>query len=98
MIRDAALVADRALLFQAVYVVAFTYVLWFWLMRRYPAAGLVELHLSDAGLRRAVRRPDPWRAAGVRYFVALALIGAGLILVNRPAAVPPGGEHACATF
>ena len=29
-----------ALLFQAVYVVAFTYVLWFWLMRRYPAAGL----------------------------------------------------------
>ena len=44
-----ALVPTLALLFQAIYVVAFTYVLWFWLMRRYPASGLVELRLPDAG-------------------------------------------------
>ena len=34
--------ADAALLFQAIYVVAFTYVLWFWLIRRYPASGLAS--------------------------------------------------------
>ena len=33
-------VATGALLFQAVYVVAVTYVMWFWLMRHYPASGL----------------------------------------------------------
>jgi drug/metabolite transporter (DMT)-like permease len=34
-IRDPAVLPTMALLFQAVYVVAFTYVLWFWLLRRY---------------------------------------------------------------
>ena len=38
--RDPDVLPVAALLFQAVYIVAFTYVLWFWLMRRYPAAGL----------------------------------------------------------
>ena len=38
--REVSAVPVAALLFQAIYVVAVTYVLWFWLMRRYPAAGL----------------------------------------------------------
>ena len=38
--RDPAVLPTLALLFQAVYIVAFTYVLWFWLLRRYPASGL----------------------------------------------------------
>ena len=40
LIRDANAAATWALVFQSVYVVAITYVLWFWLMQRYPASGL----------------------------------------------------------
>src|SRR5690606_27658614 len=40
ILRDVTPLATGSLLFQAVYVVAFTYVLWFWLMRRYPASAL----------------------------------------------------------
>jgi drug/metabolite transporter (DMT)-like permease len=83
-IRDGNWLATGALLFQAIYVVAFTYVVWFWLMRRYPAAGLSSFaFLTPAfgvlcgGL--LLDEPLSWR-----IFAALALIAAGLIIVNRP--------------
>jgi drug/metabolite transporter (DMT)-like permease len=83
-IRDGNWLASGALLFQAIYVVAFTYVVWFWLMRRYPAAGLSSFaFLTPAfgvlcgGL--LLDEPLSWR-----IFAALALIAAGLIIVNRP--------------
>jgi len=73
-----------ALLFQAVFVVAFTYLVWFWLMRRYPAAGLASFaFLTPAfsvllgGL--LLDEPLTWRIG-----LALALIAGGLIVVNRP--------------
>ncbi|MGB3388858.1 MAG: DMT family transporter, partial [Pseudaminobacter sp.] len=42
IVREVTLLANTALLFQAIFVVAFTYNMWFWLMRRYPAAGLAS--------------------------------------------------------
>ena len=54
-------------LFQAIYIVGITYMLWFWLMRRYPATGLSSLRVPDAGVRRAVRRLHPWRTAEHAY-------------------------------
>ncbi|TIW65578.1 MAG: DMT family transporter, partial [Mesorhizobium sp.] len=39
-IRAVTALPTLALLFQSFYIVAFTYVLWFWLLTRYPAAGL----------------------------------------------------------
>lgn len=77
-----------ALLFQAIFVVAFTYLIWFWLMRRYPAAGLASFaFLTPAfsvllgGL--LLGEQLTWRIA-----IALVLIASGLIIVNRPAKVP----------
>lgn len=79
-----------ALLFQAVYVVAITYVVWFWLMRRYPAAGVASFAFLTPAfgvLLGGVLLDEPltWR-----IFLALGLIAVGLIVVNRPARrIPP---------
>jgi drug/metabolite transporter (DMT)-like permease len=89
-IRDVALVPTLALLFQAVYIVAFTYVLWFWLMRRYPASGLASFTFLTPAfgvLFSGLLLGEPLSA---RLFVALALIAAGLIIVNGAA----GRKHA----
>jgi drug/metabolite transporter (DMT)-like permease len=83
-VRDFAMLPTLALLFQAVYVVAFTYVLWFWLLRRYPASGLSSFTFLSpvfGVLCGAVILSEPLT---VRIFLALGLIAAGLILVNRP--------------
>jgi drug/metabolite transporter (DMT)-like permease len=91
VLREVSALATGSLLFQAVFVVAFTYVLWFWLMRRYPASGLSSFtFLSPVfgvlGGGLLLGEPLSWR-----IFAALALIAAGLLLVNRPARrVQPG--------
>jgi drug/metabolite transporter (DMT)-like permease len=82
--REVTLVPTAALLFQAIYVVAVTYVLWFWLMRRYPAAGLSSFAFLTpvfGVLCGGLLLHEP---LSIRIFLALALIGAGLIIVNRP--------------
>ncbi len=87
-IRDLTPLPVFALLFQAVYVVAFTYVLWFWLLRRYPASGLSSFTFLSpvfGVLCGAVLLGEPLTQ---RIFIALALIGAGIIIVNRPARRP----------
>lgn len=84
-IRNFSAVPTLALLFQAIYVVAFTYVLWFWLLRRYPASGLSSFTFLSpvfGVLCGAVILNEPLT---VRIFLALGLIAAGLIIVNRPA-------------
>jgi drug/metabolite transporter (DMT)-like permease len=84
ILREPTPLSGGALAFQAVYVVAFTYILWFWLMRRYPAAGLSSFtFLTPAfavmcgGL--LLGEPLSWK-----IFAALGLIAGGLVLVNRP--------------
>jgi drug/metabolite transporter (DMT)-like permease len=77
-----------ALLFQAVFVVAFTYLVWFWLMRRYPASGLASfafLTPAFSVLLGGVLLGEPltWKIG-----LALVLIAAGLAIVNRPARAP----------
>lgn len=84
MLREVAPLATGALLFQAVYVVAFTYILWFWLVRRYPAAGLASFAFLSPAFSvicgwLLLDEPLTWK-----IFLALGLIAAGLIIVNRP--------------
>ncbi|MBO6901742.1 MAG: DMT family transporter [Rhizobiaceae bacterium] len=84
VLRDVTTLATASLLYQAVFVVAFTYVLWFWLMRRYPASGLSSFtFLSPVfgvlGGGLLLGEPLSWR-----IFAALTMIAAGLLLVNRP--------------
>jgi drug/metabolite transporter (DMT)-like permease len=81
--REVSAVPVAALLFQAIYVVAVTYVLWFWLVRRYPAAGLSSFAFLTpvfGVLCGGLLLKEP---LSIRIFLALVLIGAGLIIVNR---------------
>jgi len=84
MLREPTWLATGSFLVQAIYIAAFTYVLWFWLVRRYPAAGLSSFtFLSPVfGVVFAVvllGEPFSWH-----ILVALLLIAAGLLIVNRP--------------
>jgi drug/metabolite transporter (DMT)-like permease len=83
--REPDVMSTAALLFQAIYVVAFTYLLWFWLIRRYPAAGLASFTFLTPAfgvICGGVLLDEPLTA---RIFLALGLIAIGLIVVNRPA-------------
>ncbi len=84
LVRAVTPTATGALLAQAVYIVAITYVVWFWLMRHYPASSLSSFtFLSPAfGVMcgaAILGEPISWR-----IFAALALIAVGLYVVNRP--------------
>ena len=85
LLREPSWLATGSFLVQAVYIAAFTYLLWFWLIRRYPAAGLSSFtFLSPVfGVVFAVvllGEPFSWR-----ILAALLLVAAGLVIVNRPA-------------
>lgn len=83
LLREPTWMATGSFLVQAIYIAAFTYVLWFWLVSRYPAAGLSSFtFLSPVfGVIFAVLllgEPFSWR-----ILAALLLIAAGLMIVNR---------------
>lgn len=89
-LRNATLTATAALLFQGLFVVPVTYLLWMWLMRRYPAGGLASfVFLSPAFgvLCGAVLLGEPLT---LRIGVSLVLIAVGLLVVNRPSRKPAG--------
>ncbi|MCV0397044.1 MAG: DMT family transporter [Rhizobiaceae bacterium] len=85
-LRDPTWLASAMLGFQAVFVVAITFLFWFWMLRRYPAAGLSSFtFLSPVfgvlGGGVLLGEPLSWR-----IFAALILIAVGLVIVNRPRA------------
>ncbi len=90
VLRDVGLVPIASILFQAIFIVAFTYLLWFWLMRRYPAAGLSSFAFLTPAfgvLAGGLLLDEP---LSLRIFLALGLIAIGIVIVNRPARrVPP---------
>ncbi|EKF18408.1 DMT family transporter [Nitratireductor pacificus] len=84
LLRDVSWLATGAFLYQAVFVVAFTYGLWFWLMRRYPASGLSSFAFLTPAfgvLSGALFLGEPLT---LKIVLALFLIGLGLVVVNRP--------------
>ena len=85
VLRDVTPLATGALLFQAVFVVAFTYVLWFWLVRHYPASGLSSFNFLTPAFGVLLGGLLLGEPLSPRIFVALGLIAVGLIVVNRPA-------------
>ncbi|TKT79286.1 DMT family transporter [Aquamicrobium sp. LC103] len=82
-LRDVTALATASLLFQAVFIVAFTYVLWFWLMRRYPASGLSSFAFLTPAFGVLCGGFLLGETVTPRIFLALGLIAAGLVLVNR---------------
>lgn len=84
LLRDVTAMAAASVVFQTVFVVAFTFVLWFWMVRRYPASGLSSFaFLSPAfGVILAGLLLD--EPLTLRIVAALVLIAAGLLVVNKP--------------
>lgn len=85
LLRDISWVATIAVAFQAVFVVAFTFVLWFWLMRNYPASGLSSFAFLTPAFSVILGGVLLGETLSVQIFAALALIAVGLYVVNRPA-------------
>jgi drug/metabolite transporter (DMT)-like permease len=87
LLRDPSALSTGAVIFQATYIVAATYLVWFWLMRRYPAAGLSSFTFLTPAfgvLCGGILLGEP---LSPRIFAALALIAAGIVIVNRPVRV-----------
>jgi drug/metabolite transporter (DMT)-like permease len=82
-IRDGNAVATWAMVFQAVYIVAITYVMWFWLLRHYPASGLASFTFLTPAFGVLFAGLILGEPLGATIFIALVLIAAGLVLVNR---------------
>ncbi|MEP9390359.1 DMT family transporter [Mesorhizobium sp. KR9-304] len=89
-IRDANAVATWSLIFQSVYIVAVTYVLWFWLVRHYPASGLASFTFVTPAFGVLFAGLILGEPLGVTIFIALLLIAGGLVLVNRAPRRPMG--------
>lgn len=80
--------------FQTVVVTFASYLLWFWLMRHYPATRLASFTLLTplAGLLAGVGLlGEPLTA---RLLLACAAVAAGIVLVNRPPAQAVAGVSA----
>ncbi|TPI10745.1 DMT family transporter [Mesorhizobium sp. B4-1-1] len=88
-IRALAALPTLALLFQSFYIVAFTYVLWFWLLTRYPTAGLSSFAFLSPVFGVLCGAVLLGELPTTRIILALGLIAAGLIIVNRPARRQP---------
>lgn len=87
--RDVSAVPIAAVLFQAIYVVAFTYIIWFWLLRRYPAAGLSSFAFLTPAFGVLFGGTLLGEPLSGRIFLALGLIVCGIAVVNRPVRRPP---------
>ncbi|MBL0934044.1 MAG: DMT family transporter [Rhizobiaceae bacterium] len=91
ILRDVSLLATGALLFQTAFVVSFTFILWFWMIRTYPATGLSSFAFLTPAfgvLCGGFLLNEP---LSINIFAALALIALGLLVVNRPVRrrIPP---------
>ena len=92
VLRDVGALEVVSLAFQSVFIVAFTYVLWFWLVRRYPAAGLSSFTFLTPAfgvLLAGLLLNEP---LSINIWAALGLIAVGLVIGNssgrRLAAAP----------
>lgn len=81
-VRDPTMLTYAAFVFQSAFIVAFTYPLWFWMIRRYPASALSNFALLIpafgvmlSGL--VLGEPMSWK-----LFAALGLIAGGLFIAN----------------
>jgi drug/metabolite transporter (DMT)-like permease len=83
LLRNVTLIPVASVIYQAVFVVGFTYVLWFWLMARYPASGLSSFAFLSpvfGVMFSGLLLSEP---ITVNLLIGLAMIAAGLVLVNR---------------
>lgn len=85
LIREPDLLSVLSFLFQSMFVVAVTYPLWFWMVRRYPVSKLSNFAFLTPAFGVLLSGLLLNEQMGWKIFAALALIGLGLIIINRPA-------------
>lgn len=78
--------AWSAMAFQIVIVTAFSYLVWFWLIRSYPATRLAAFTLLTPVFGLVLGALLLGEPITPRLVVALAAVAAGIVLVNRRAA------------
>ncbi|MGU3576730.1 DMT family transporter [Brucellaceae bacterium C25G] len=84
LIRSPDMLSIFAFFFQAVFIVAFTYLLWFWMLRRYPVSKLSNFAFITPAVGVLMSGILLGEALGWKIFAALTLIALGLIIINRP--------------
>ena len=85
LIRDPDLLSVLSFLFQSMFVVAVTYPLWFWMVRRYPVSKLSNFAFLTPAFGVLLSGLLLNEHMGLKIIAALALIGLGLLIINRPA-------------
>lgn len=85
-LRDPGALEIGALAFQVVVVVAAGFLLWFWLLGLYPAAGVASFSFLSPLFGIALGWALLGEPIGPGLIVAAALVAAGLVLINWPAA------------
>ncbi|MGO1160355.1 DMT family transporter [Brucella pseudogrignonensis] len=83
LIREPDLLSVLSFLFQSMFVVAVTYPLWFWMISRYPASKLSNFAFLTPAFGVLLSGLLVNETLGWKIFAALALIGLGLIIINR---------------
>lgn len=80
--------AWSSMAFQVVIVTAFSYVVWFWLIRSYPATRLASFTLLTPVFGLMLGAALLGEPITTRLIVAVIAVAAGILLVNRRAPVP----------
>ncbi|MGB0748325.1 MAG: DMT family transporter [Magnetospiraceae bacterium] len=80
-----------SLLYQTVWIAAITYLVWFWLIRHYPAPRVASFSFLTPVFGVAAGALLLGDQVSVKLLLALGLVASGIYLVNRPAARKPVG-------
>jgi len=75
--------AWSSMLFQIVAVTSFSYLVWFWLVRSYPATRLASFTLLTPVFGLVLGAVLLGEAITARLVTALIAVAAGIVLVNR---------------
>lgn len=89
LLRDPSLIHWAGLVFQIVAVVSAGFLFWFWLLSIYPAASVASFSFLAPIFGVILGWALLGEHVGAEIWVALALVCAGLVLINRPASNPP---------
>jgi drug/metabolite transporter (DMT)-like permease len=87
LIRDITPAVVAAFSFQVLFIVSVTFLVWFWLIRHYPASRLTSFTFLTPVFGVMFGGLLLGEPVGWRLIVALGLVAVGIYLVNRPQAM-----------
>ncbi|MEM9969206.1 MAG: DMT family transporter, partial [Pseudomonadota bacterium] len=88
LIRDLQPVHLAGMAFQIVAVASLGFMFWFWLMKLYPASGVASFSFLSPVFAVLLGWLLLQEQVGLSIWIALAMVAAGIYLINRPAVRP----------